>query len=305
MNKQSILSKALELLNKGKSQRQIAKELSVARSTLGDWLRGDKQEGMQVINRPKTLLIDVETACAVVATFGRFKQNIGQDNVIEEGGFILTYTAKWLGDDLLINNHIKNKRDDYEMVKEIAELLDEADVVIAHNLTQFDSKMIKTRMLYHGMKPVTPFKEYDTLSVAKDVFRFPSNKLDSLGEYLEIGRKKSHSGIKLWLNVMNLEKEAIAEMMEYNDQDVILLEQLYEKIAPWSRKFPSIAPMYDDGKKHCPICGSTHLDEMSKTTFTQQSEFAMYRCSSCGKVARGKENLRSKESMKNTLMSVV
>ena len=163
-----------------------------------------------------------------------------------------------------------------------------------------------TRMLFHGLMPPAPYRVEDTLEMAKKTFKFPSNSLDNICAYLGLEeRKQSHSGFELWAKSVERDTEALDEMLEYNIQDIVVLEQVYLKLRPWWSKHQNIAVYEGDSKKRCPCCASEKLEELDKLAHTQLSSFVLYRCKSCGKHSRSRTNLRTKEQMKNTLTNVV
>ena len=292
------------MLNDGtRSWRSIAKAIGVAKSTVSDYLRSITDSKPEPKKVQRILLLDIESAPTKAHVWGRWKQNVGLSQVLSEG-YMLTYSAKWLGDDLIMCNRIKRPEDDKTIVEELAALIDQADMIVAHNLVKFDWPTIKTRMVFHGMLPPKPVRVVDTLQIAKKAFRFPSNSLDSIAAYLGLERKLQNSGMDLWNRCVQLDESAMEEMLEYNRQDVVVLEQVYNRLAPWYNQHPSVAVLYDDGKQHCPLCGSEELKKLDKSAFTNTSEFDAYRCDDCGKVSRSKQNLRSKESNQNTLMNV-
>ena len=295
---------AKELSVTGMSWRSIASKLAIPRSTVSDFLRKVTKTCAAPDHRPKTLLIDLESAPSRAWVWGRWKQNVGVNQVISDG-YLLTYSAKWLGSDLVLHNRIWERENDKELVAEVAELFSQADIVVAHNAKKFDVPLTYSRMLYHGMLPQNPVKVEDTLEMAKKTFKLPSNSLDGIASYLGLSRKMQNDGFPLWVSCMNMEEEGFDTMMEYNDQDVVVLEQVYRKLSPWWSKHQNASVYYNDGLKRCPLCGSTHLDLLDKKAYTQQSEFDAYRCADCGKVSRAKQNNRSKESMKNTLVNVL
>ena len=98
-----------ELLALGHSQRAVSKLTGVPKSTVGDYakkLSGASESVTEASTNPaKVLLIDVESAPSTVRVFGRFKQNVGQAQIVEEG-YILTWSAKWLGDDNIAHDSL-------------------------------------------------------------------------------------------------------------------------------------------------------------------------------------------------------
>ena len=170
--------------------------MDIPRSTLSDYLRKYYKELYKeaepvTYTIPKTariLLFDLETAPTTAYVWGRFDQTVAQKQVVKEG-YILTYSAKWLGEDTIISSRITEQYDDSILVKELAELFDQADIVVAHNAIRFDVPLLKTRMIALGLPPPLPSKIVDTLRIAKAEFRFPSNSLDNIAAYLGLPRK--------------------------------------------------------------------------------------------------------------------
>ena len=122
----------LELNQRGMSSREISKLLwdtDSRKSTVNDYL-GRTEEKLE---RSRILIWDVETAPSVGYFWGRWKQNIGQSQVISES-FMLTWSAKWLYEPTVIERKITDYGEDVhdpksekEMLEELLELLDEAD----------------------------------------------------------------------------------------------------------------------------------------------------------------------------------
>lgn len=280
------------------SWRGIARELNVSKSTVSDFLRAYYKMRYQeapaqtnlVPKGARVLLLDIETAPTQAYVWGRWKQNVNQKQIIEEG-YILTYSAKWLGEPTVVSGRITTARDDSGIVKELAELMSTADVLVAHNALKFDIPLIKTRMLELGLNPMLPAKIVDTLRIAKAEFKFPSNSLDNIAAYLGLDRKVSHSGFELWKRCMAMEEEAFNEMLEYNIQDVIVLEQVYLKLRAWSKTHPNMALYEDTSIPRCVCCGSSELFPIEKVYTTQSSTYNVLVCDDCGKTNRTRKNL--------------
>lgn len=290
---------AIVLANTGHlSWRDIARTLKISKSTISDYLRKYyktlyAETEPVVYTVPATariLLFDLETAPTTAYTWGRFDQNVSQKQVVKEG-YILTYSAKWLGEDTIISNRITVAGDDSGLVKELAELFDKAEIIVAHNALRFDVPLLKTRMIALGMKPPLPSKIVDTLRIAKAEFRFPSNSLDNIAAYLGLPRKMSHSGFELWTRCMALEDAAFEEMLEYNVQDVVVLEQLYMRLRHWSKTHPNVALLEPSGVPRCVCCGSDKLKPVDKLFHTTTASYEMVGCEGCGKINRKRKNV--------------
>lgn len=295
----------------GMKSRAIARALDISKSSVNNYLAATNEflGAKPVVKKePKILIWDCETAPALAYTFGRWKQNIGQDNIAKEGGWIICASYKWLGDDtttvIYNKSDIANGQDDYVVAK-LWELYEEADAVVAHNALQFDHKVLQARCLVNSYAPLPAVKVLDTLVMAKKHFKLPSNRLDSIAELLGIGRKNQTGGISLWIKTMNSDEEALSSMLEYCQQDTVLLEEVYYRLRSFGLASSFNAAHYhDDDKKRCPVCGSEDIHPTGRSVFTDVSEFAEHRCMSCDAIHRSRTPLNSKEKRKNLLAGV-
>ena len=153
--------------------------------------------------------------------------------------YILSYSAKWLNG-LHITKGLPNYQgykphqpNDEKLVKDIWKLLNEAEIIIGHNLDRFDLRKAQARFAFWGLPPPKPYLTIDTLKIARKHFAFNSNKLDDLGEYLRLGRKVKHQGFELWEKCMAGDRHAWKKMLSYNRMDVILLERVFNYFKPW------------------------------------------------------------------------
>ena len=310
----------VKLSNQGWSSREIAGYLNISKSGVNGYLQGlsegfiqavfpDVKIGPKEVTKPKILVFDIETACTVAGVFGRFKQNIGQANVIQEGGWLLTVAYKWLGEHethvLAFENEIL-AASDLSLCEELHKLYAQADAVIAHN-APFDHKMLQTRCLINGLAPLPTVKVIDTLQMARKNFRFNSNRLDSLGELLGLGGKEKHEGMKMWLDVQQGDLDALDRMKSYNARDVDLLEEVYYKLRSLGHQATlfNAGLYFDDGKHHCNVCGSDHVAKTGNPVYTALSEFEEYECLDCGAKMRGRDAKNTKAQRSKLLTSIV
>ena len=149
----------------------------------------------------------------------------------------------------------KNPHDDQYVIKVLHNLMLKADVLIHHKGDSFDRPYLNTRALAHGLPPLPPVATIDTYKVAKANFFLNSNSLNYLGTFLGLG-EKIHTEHKLWLRVLNGERKAVEEMVRYNKQDVVLLEQIFTKLQPYVQSHFNRELMGGDG---CPRCGSHNI----------------------------------------------
>lgn len=238
--------------------------------------------------KPKILLFDIETMSNRAYVWGKYEQDVIA--YIQEG-YILSWSAKWLGGKQVtkgLNDYPGYKAgspDDAQLILELHSLINEADIVIAHNGDRFDVRKMNTRFVYHGLTPPEPYKTVDTLKVAKKNFAFNSNKLDDLGNFLGVGRKLKHPGFDLWLGCEAGDQSSWNLMKKYNKQDVLLLERIYLKLRPWITNHPNIS-ILENKSDNCPSCGSHKLQSRG-LGITRTGQYHRYQCQSCGAWSRG------------------
>jgi hypothetical protein len=273
-------------LGKGASQRAIALEYGVARSTLQNFLDETPPDVstdlLVAVDGVKILAIDIETRPNLAYVWGIWQQNIGINQLVESVD-VICWVAKWVGDPKIEFRSVYHDDRD-TMIRRAWALLDEADMVLHYNGSKFDVPHLNREFVQLGLTPPSPYKQIDLLTTAKKEFRFPSNKLAYVSEALGLEGKVQHEGFPLWVKCMNGDPEAWEQMRQYNIRDVVLLEELYEKLRPWIRSHPSAAALL--GENVCPACTSTDLQARGYV-FLMTGKYQRYQCKDCGKWSRG------------------
>jgi len=244
----------------------------------------------------KILLWDIETSLMIAAVFGRFKQDIQYDNILQDW-YIHSIAWKWLGQKRVYavsglddkKRFKKDHTDDYHVVKTVADVINQADVIVGHNGDAFDIKKFKARCIALGLPPIKEPLFVDTLKAARQA-KFTSNKLDDLGSILGIGNKIDNPR-GLWLKALHGDEKAIKQMVKYNKQDVLLLEQLYLKLRPYMKSHPN-QNLFSAGRDVCSKCGSDDI-QYRGYLLTKTAKKRRYQCNSCGGYsASGKNEIK-------------
>jgi DNA polymerase elongation subunit (family B) len=238
----------------------------------------------------KILYYDIETAPNLSYVWGHFEQNVIDH---EREWYMLCVSYRWEGDKKarvcslvdFSEAYAKDPENDYHVVKKLWDLIDEADIVVAHNGDRFDMRKANARFVWHGLGPTSPVKQIDTLKVARRYFMFNSNKLDSLGQHLGLGRKVSTGGFETWAGCMRGDNKSWNLMAKYAKQDVDLLREVYLKLRPWMTNHPNLN-VYD-GTSNCPTCGSENLQKRGQR-HTQVATYQQYLCNDCGSWSRSR-----------------
>lgn len=258
------------------------------------------------IKLPRVLLLDIETTPleAFVWQMQVWKARVNDEAVISRW-FMLTWSAKWLFSNEIMSmrlsgEEVKNE-DDNRIVAGIWKILNEADIVIAHNGDNFDIPNINTRFIVNGLSPTKPYSTIDTLRIAQKQFGFSHNSLNALARVFGLP-EKIDTDFDLWKRCKNGSDDALAEMELYNRHDVEVLEEVYLKIRPWIKSHPNLALYTEFEGEMCSNCGSTKLIPHGHY-YTQTGKYQTLRCE-CGAYGRRRTSVLTKEKRKNLLIGV-
>lgn len=243
---------------------------------------------------PKILVLDVETSPIISYTWGLFQQNIGLNQIIEDT-YIISYAAKWLDEDKVFYQDQRNKKDlknNKELLQEVRDLIDKADILITHNGKSFDLKRLNADFVTNKIPKPSSVRHLDTLSIVRKHFKFTSNKLEFLTHKLcENHKKLKHSkypGMELWTACLKNDIDAWKEMQEYNIEDILSLEEFYHVIKSWDDSINF--NVYFDTKEPVCKCGSKQFKK-NGFKYGTNTKYQRLKCSECGSETRDSKNL--------------
>ena len=245
---------------------------------------------------PRILALDIETSPILAHVWGLWENNVSL-NMIERDWFVLSYCAKFVGEDKVYYADQRNEKDienDLKLMVGIRDLIEKADILLTHNGDKFDIKKLNARFILHKLQPVPPKQSIDTLKIAKRFFSFTSNKLEYIAKYLGCKEKSKHGefpGFSMWSECLKGNKKAFKEMQLYNLQDVETLIEVYDKLKSWDTNL-NFQAFY--GKLVC-VCGES-LFFKNGMRYTKSSINQLYKCSGCNKSYTDKTNLIKKEN---------
>jgi len=214
------------------------------------------------------------------------EQRILPQNVVSYGR-IICISYRWQGDKK-VHRLSWEKGCDKAMMKTFYNEVLSADELVGHNGDNHDIKWIRTRFLMAGFKSFPDIKSIDTLKTARSKFKFPSNKLDEIARYIEqesgvdLGRKLTHSGLEMWDDViLRNSKKSLTLMQKYCDQDVVLLENVYNFMSGYIVPKTHIAVALGGEKWDCPHCASERT-MISTTKFSKVGTvWTQMKCNAC------------------------
>jgi DNA polymerase III epsilon subunit-like protein len=234
-------------------------------------LRQCRQENTQIINKikvksAKVLIYDLETS-PNIGWFWRagYKQNIQPNQIIKERA-IICVSYKWQGEDEVYNLTWDKNQCDKFLIEQFVEVLNEADLIVAHNGDQFDLKWLKTRALFHRIPMLPNYKQFDTLKLAKAKLYLNSNRLDYISKFLGF-EGKIQTTPDLWNKVVMLnDRNAMKDMLDYCDEDVRQLEKVYNELQYLDNPKVHVGVINGEVKYSSPISGNYNLELVKSVT---------------------------------------
>ncbi len=186
----------------------------------------------------KYLFVDLENTPIVGPVWKRHEADMIGEPFKES--YLLSFSYKWLGESKvtcrslpMYKTYKKEPENTNLLAKDLRDLYSKADYVIGHNLKAFDDKVANTMFVTNNILPPNPHRVHDTLTYAKKYFRFSSNSLKSLAIRLGLPVKAEAGGIGTWIGCMHGDPASWRKMEEYNKQDIVVLEAVYERFLPW------------------------------------------------------------------------
>lgn len=288
----------------------IAEEIGCSRRLVRNALQGLRERDTVPA---KILIYDLETAPMEVYAWRLWKQTVTPAMVIKDWS-LLSWSAKWLFDGVVHGEVVTpteaHDRTDDSIIQGLWNLMEEADIIIAHNGMKFDVKKMNARFILNGLNPPTPYRLIDTLSVMRRTFGFSDNSMDGINEQLGLMTKMEHEGMGMWKKCVNGSRQeaaqALNQMLSYNKVDVLALEDLYLHLRPWIKSHPNVNLYMDLASAdsvHCTNCGSQELEWKGKY-YTPAGRYSSFRCHGCGAIGRSRYSDLSKDDKINLGISI-
>lgn len=230
----------------------------------------------------KRLYFDIETSPNVGFFWNAgYKQNIPYENIITERA-IICICYKWEGEKKVSSLHWDKKQSDKKMLQEFIKVANKSDEMIGHNGDKFDLTWIRTRCLFHNIPMFPEYKTIDTLKFSRSKFRFNSNRLNYLGQYLGLGSKLK-TGFDLWRNIVlsNCDK-SLNKMIRYCKRDVLLLESVFQRLNNYLPAKTHYGVIGGAEKNSCPECGGRLIGHKRRVSAAGVAKLQSS-CRECGK----------------------
>jgi len=236
----------------------------------------DKHKKMPIIGTG-----DIETAPHLAYVWDMWEQNLTYTQIKEERRVLMFGTKLYNTNKLEVFS--EDELGHKNFVKESWHWLDNVDIFINYNGPSFDVKHLQTEFIKAGMNQPSPYRNVDLLQIGRKYLKMPNNKLDTISQILMENKKLSHSGFKMWIDVLNKDPKAWALMKKYCGQDVRLTEDLFDRYGSWATNMPNLNMWRKDCC--CPRCGATTFIE-NGIQYTPARNYLREQCTVCGTYVR-------------------
>lgn len=216
-------------------------------------------------------------------------RRVSPDDVIEWPRTICA-AARWYGEDEVMFAAEWEVGGYDGFMRRVWEWVDEADILIGHNMDAFDSKHLMGGWAEMGLPAPSPYKVIDTLKIARRSFNMESNTLDALAKRLGVDSKTDKYDARIARAAVDGDKEAQQTLASYNRGDIVASEALFDRLRPYAKGLPHLG-MWTDDPLACPNCG-TAMEQTGRKVHALVQAYEGMQCPSCGTHGRGTTRLK-------------
>lgn len=223
----------------------------------------------------KILFYDIETFPILGYVWGMHQVDV---IAIKRDWRLACFAYKWQGSEKVKWVSLSKLGTERAVVKALWKLFNEADLIVAQNGQKFDDRKARAKFVQFGLKPTRPTRFFDPYLHSKRHFSFSSHSLNAVAKLFKLNPKKS-VGFSVWEGCMTNDPASWRTMKEYNIHDVVLLEEYYNIVRPWTNH-PTIA---SKAGLRCPVCDSVTVQFRGSSIGTSGRIIQRFQCKSCGK----------------------
>lgn len=207
-------------------------------------------------------------------------------------GYLLCISYKFKGgkiNTIKITDFPEFKKDptnDKKVVEKFAPIFEQADMVVGWYSKKFDEPYINSRLLYHNLHPLASVPHIDAWWTCKSRLKLNSNRLASASAFLGVEEKTPLNG-RIWVQAMAGHKNAINYVVKHCEQDIVVLEQVYERLLPLIDSHPNVN-VGSASPDACPKCGTEGKLHKRGYRWARVSKTQRFKCNACGGWSLGK-----------------
>ena len=212
-----------------------------------------------------------------------YKKNIDYSNIIKERA-IICICYKWEDEKEVHSLNWDGKQNDKVMLEKFIGIANQADELCGHNCDRFDLAWVRTRCLFHRIPMFPSYTTIDTLKISRSKFKFNSNRLNYIADFLGLGQKIK-TEYSLWKDILlKKDKTAMSKMITYCKRDVTLLEKVFKELNNHTIAKTHYGVIFGQDRGSCPECGSKELFISSRRVMASGLKKIQYKCKVCHKL---------------------
>lgn len=198
------------------------------------------------------LYVDIEVSKSLYFNYGnRVPSGFMNIDDLYHEKYIICWAASYVGSKTVWSDCVTSKEarkwTDKRILPRLRELMESADIIAGHNIDAFDIKHINAQLLLTDQEPITGKKTIDTLKIARQKFKFESNKLDYISRKLGL-RPKDDIRNSDWLKIVTTgDEKTLAKVLRYNKGDVTSGKGVLERLMKYSGKRTDYGAVSLDG----------------------------------------------------------
>ena len=130
------------------------------------------------------------------------------------------------------NTWAKNKSNEKAVIEAVSKVLNEYDILIAHNGQWFDKGYFNAKCLQYELVPILRFKKLiDPVLISRRHLKLGRNTLAALIDYLQIPVKKTPIELHKWIKASHDGDLKCMELIcTHCEYDVLTLEKVYDRL---------------------------------------------------------------------------
>lgn len=180
----------------------------------------------------------------------------------------------------------KDPTNDYHVVKAFYKVLAKADMWVTWFGEYFDIRMMNSKLAEYKLPPLPPVAHVDGWRIAKYRMRLTSNRLANVSAFLDLEDKTPVKG-KVWRRARTGHGPSIKYVEDHCLQDIVVLEQAYERLKPFTIAHPNVGLIVGDTSA-CPVCGKKGGLQKQGKRVTRARVYQRYQCQKCGAWVRSR-----------------
>lgn len=207
---------------------------------------------------------------------------------VDEWGRTICHAYQWLEDRSVSFMSEWEEGGRRGFLERTAALIAEADVIVGHNMRDFDLPHLMGEFILENIPTPPKPKVFDTLRVMQKEGNLENNQLDTLDKRFGFRGKTDKYRIDMAMAAVAGDVNAQKRIERYAKGDIRATKRVYLRLRPLGRL--NLGVFVDGNAPVCPACESTKVQRRGYQT-TAAGRYPRFQCTACGAWSRGKKVL--------------